>query len=132
MDDEREPITTTIAETENYLAWRADEPDGESTYHLELNNVTLHFFKEEWQEFLDLIETIVDEELQEFIEGGLPHRAQSSFFYQERQVCYSAGIMVAAFQTASSPDCDQVQNQRFESRESHAQPGILSEDRALV
>ena len=42
---------------------RADEPDGESTYHLELNNVTLHFFKEEWQEFLDLIETIVDEEL---------------------------------------------------------------------
>jgi hypothetical protein len=45
------------------LAWRADEPDGESTYHLELNNVTLHFFKEEWQEFLDLIETIVDEEL---------------------------------------------------------------------
>ena len=63
MDDEREPINTTIAETEKYLAWRADEPDGESTYHLELNNVTLHFFKEEWQEFLDLIETIVDEEL---------------------------------------------------------------------
>ena len=63
MDNEKEPITTTIAETENYLAWRADEPDNESTYHLELNNVTLHFFKEEWQEFLDLIETIVDEEL---------------------------------------------------------------------
>ena len=63
MDDEREPITTTIAETENYLARRANEPDSESTYYLELNNVTLHFFKEEWQEFLDLIETIVDEEL---------------------------------------------------------------------
>jgi hypothetical protein len=60
MDNEKEPVTTTIAET---LAWRADEPDNESTYHLELNNVTLHFFKEEWQEFLDLIETIVDEEL---------------------------------------------------------------------
>ena len=63
MDNEKEPVTTTIAETENYLALRADEPDNESTYHLELNNVTLHFFKEEWQEFLDLIETIVDEEL---------------------------------------------------------------------
>jgi len=63
MEDEKDPTTTTIAETDNYLAWRADEPDGESTYHLELNNVTLHFFKEEWQEFLDLIETIVDEEL---------------------------------------------------------------------
>ena len=47
----------------NYLAWRADEPDGESTYHLELNNVTLHFFKEEWQEFLKLAEIVVDEEL---------------------------------------------------------------------
>ncbi len=63
MENSQEPATTTIAETENYLAWRADEPDNEVTYHLELNNVTLHFFKEEWEEFLDLIETIVDEEL---------------------------------------------------------------------
>jgi hypothetical protein len=47
--------TETIAETDNYLAWRADEPDGETTYHLELNNVTLHFFEEEWEEFLDLV-----------------------------------------------------------------------------
>jgi hypothetical protein len=46
--------TETIAETDNYLAWRAEEPDGETTYHLELNNVTLHFFEEEWQEFLEL------------------------------------------------------------------------------
>lgn len=63
MENENTPITTTIAETENYLAWLADEPDSESTYHLELNNVTLHFFKEEWDEFLSLIEAIVDEEL---------------------------------------------------------------------
>ncbi len=62
MENE-EPVTATIAETENYLAWRADEPDGETTYHLELNNVTLHFFKEEWQEFLKLVEIVVDEEL---------------------------------------------------------------------
>ena len=61
--EHEEPVTPTIAETENYLAWRADEPDGESTYHLELNNVTLHFFKEEWQEFLKLAEIVVDEEL---------------------------------------------------------------------
>ncbi len=53
-----EPETNIIAETENYLAWRADEPDGESTFHLELNNVTLHFFNEEWQEFLQLIKLI--------------------------------------------------------------------------
>lgn len=49
-----EPKTTTITETENFIAWQAEEPDGEITYHLELNNVTLHFFAEEWQEFLKL------------------------------------------------------------------------------
>ncbi len=63
MDDSNEPTTTTIAETENFLAWKAEEPDGETTFHLELNNVTLHFFKEEWQEFLDLTDLILDEEL---------------------------------------------------------------------
>ena len=52
--------TEVIAETENYLAWRAEEPDGESTYHLELNNLTVHFFNEEWQEFLQLAETLLD------------------------------------------------------------------------
>lgn len=52
--------TEVIAETENYLAWRADEPDGESTYHLELNNLTVHFFAEEWQEFLTLADTLLD------------------------------------------------------------------------
>lgn len=62
MDESNEPTTTTIAETDNYLAWRAEEPDGETTYHLELNNVTLHFFKEEWMEFLDLIDLVLDEE----------------------------------------------------------------------
>ncbi|GER78759.1 MAG: hypothetical protein JETCAE02_13080 [Anaerolineaceae bacterium] len=49
-----EPKTDTIAETDNYLAWKAEEPDGETTYHIELNNVTVHFFEEEWQEFLQL------------------------------------------------------------------------------
>lgn len=63
MDDALEPKTTTIAETDNFLAWRAEEPDGETTYHLELNNVTMHFFKEEWQEFLDLVDLILDEEV---------------------------------------------------------------------
>lgn len=53
-----EPTTETIAETDNFLAWKANEPDGEITYHLELNNVTLHFFREEWQEFLDLVKRL--------------------------------------------------------------------------
>lgn len=54
-----EPQTEVIAETDDYLAWRADEPDGEKTYHLELNNVTLHFFQEEWDEFLKLARALV-------------------------------------------------------------------------
>jgi len=53
-----DPKTTTLAETENYMAWKADEPDGETTYHLELNNITLHFFQEEWKEFLDLVKKL--------------------------------------------------------------------------
>ena len=53
-----EPRTETITETENYLAWKADEPDGETTFHLELNNVTLHFFREEWDEFIELVKQL--------------------------------------------------------------------------
>ena len=52
--------TEVIAETESYLAWRADEPDGESTYHLELNNLTVHFFTEEWEEFLQLADMLLE------------------------------------------------------------------------
>jgi hypothetical protein len=54
-----EPKTLTLGETDNYMAWRADEPDGESTFHLELNNITLHFFTEEWEEFLELARTLI-------------------------------------------------------------------------
>jgi len=53
------PNTEIMAETDNYLIWRAEEPDGEVTYHLELNNVTLHFFTEEWEEFLKLIRALL-------------------------------------------------------------------------
>ena len=54
-NNNNEPRTQTIAETDNYLAWKAEEPDGETTYHVELNNVTVHFFEEEWNEFLQLV-----------------------------------------------------------------------------
>ena len=57
-NNHREPQTQTLAETENYAIWKADEPDGETTYHLELNNVTVHFFSEEWDEFLKLAQLL--------------------------------------------------------------------------
>ena len=59
--EEQDFGTDTIVETESYLAWRADEPDGESTFHLELNNLTVHFFAEEWEEFLQLAELLLEQ-----------------------------------------------------------------------
>lgn len=54
----KEPQTDTLAETDNYMVWKAEEPDGETTYHIELNNVTLHFFEEEWKEFVELVRSL--------------------------------------------------------------------------
>ncbi|MFO7943687.1 MAG: hypothetical protein R6U51_05230 [Anaerolineales bacterium] len=65
MSDEKEKQvlnTETVVETENYLVWKAEEPDGEETYHLELNNLTVHFFTEEWEEFLTLARELVKRE----------------------------------------------------------------------
>jgi len=58
MPKSPEPTNETLAETENYLVWKAEDPDGETTYHVELGNVTVHFFKEEWDEFLELVHAL--------------------------------------------------------------------------
>jgi hypothetical protein len=58
MPKSPEPTTETLAETENYLVWKAEEPDGETTFHVELGNVTVHFFKEEWDEFIELVRSL--------------------------------------------------------------------------
>jgi len=57
-NNNNEPRTETLAETENYIVWKAEEPDGEMTFHIELNNITLHFFEEEWKEFVELARTL--------------------------------------------------------------------------
>ncbi len=58
MPAANEPKTDTLAETENYMVWKAEEPDGETTYHIELNSVTVHFFQEEWEEFVELAKAL--------------------------------------------------------------------------
>lgn len=52
-----------IAETENYSVWLSQEPDGEIQYHLELGagNITVHFFQEEWDEFVSLMRNLLRE-----------------------------------------------------------------------
>ena len=59
--DSAEFPTGLLAESENMSAWQVDEPDGERTYHLELSQVTLHFFREEWEEFMSLMHSLVSD-----------------------------------------------------------------------
>ena len=57
-DPEFDIETQTLAETDNMGLWKADEPDGETVYNLQLNNVTIHFFQEEYDEFVQLVKQI--------------------------------------------------------------------------
>jgi hypothetical protein len=59
MNDINEPKFKTLVETEDKYLYTAEEPDGEITYNLQINNVTLHFFNEEWQETLDFLKRVV-------------------------------------------------------------------------
>ena len=45
--------TEVIANVEDLSVWKAYEPDEEVTYHIELGKVTVHFFFEEWEEFIE-------------------------------------------------------------------------------
>lgn len=58
MGDQPNVETETLGETSNFMAWRAHEPDGEISYHLELGQVTVHFFEEEWDELLSMLQGI--------------------------------------------------------------------------
>ncbi len=51
----KEPQVETLAETELYEILKIRGDEGDITYHVELGNITLHFFEEEWEEFLDLM-----------------------------------------------------------------------------
>ncbi len=58
MTDSEEISTKILSETTNFIVWMAEEPDGETTIHVELGTVTLHFFREEWDEFLEAIKAL--------------------------------------------------------------------------
>lgn len=59
MSDEPQELEPLV-ETENYAVLRARSED-EVVYHVELFNVTVHFFEEEWQEFVSLIQEAASE-----------------------------------------------------------------------
>ena len=52
MNNHQDPETETLAETDHFMAWRANEPDGETTCYLQLGRATINFFMEEWDELL--------------------------------------------------------------------------------
>ena len=61
MSNDLEPKSETIAETDNFIAWRSQEPDGEMMFNINLGMVTLHFYTEDWTEFLNLVRLLVQE-----------------------------------------------------------------------
>ena len=47
-----------VAETENYMVWTS-EVEGETLYHVELGNVSLHLASDEWDEFVTLVKIAI-------------------------------------------------------------------------
>ena len=48
-----------LAETALYGVLLTYDEAGEKVYHLEMENVTVHFFAEEWNEFLELLKQVL-------------------------------------------------------------------------
>ena len=45
-----------LGESENYTVWVSNEADlNEVIYHIEIDNVTIHLFESEWEEFVDVM-----------------------------------------------------------------------------
>jgi len=55
---DNETDTNVLAETDNYVIYTAEELDGETTFHIELDKITLHFFKEEFDELVRLVKAV--------------------------------------------------------------------------
>jgi len=45
------------SETENFAVWRSQEDEG-YIYHIELGSITLHLAADEWDEFVELIQSV--------------------------------------------------------------------------
>ena len=63
MDDNNDNGVDYLVETENYMVYKTEDEEnsGDFIYHIEMYNMTLHFYKEEWDEFLKEYFAISDE-----------------------------------------------------------------------
>lgn len=45
-----------LAESENYAVWVSTDPElDEAIYHIEIGNVTVHLFQDEWDELVGVL-----------------------------------------------------------------------------
>lgn len=52
----KNPNMQVLGETESYAVWISEEPEQDDVlYHVELGNITVHLFPEEWEEFLHVM-----------------------------------------------------------------------------
>jgi hypothetical protein len=51
--------TEELARTENFSVWISTEQDGEVEFHLEMGGVTVHFYQEEWDEFIKIMKEVI-------------------------------------------------------------------------
>jgi len=58
MPADKDSQSNLLAETDNFVIYTAEEFEGETTYHVELDKITLHFFKEEFEEFVRLVKAV--------------------------------------------------------------------------
>ena len=60
MKEADETKLTTLVETDDSFFYTAEEPDGEVTYHLQINNVTIHFLMEEWKSSFQFLKKVFE------------------------------------------------------------------------
>jgi hypothetical protein len=54
-NSEEETPLVLLAETESYAVLVSEEEDGVHIYDIELGNLTLHLYQEEWDELVELL-----------------------------------------------------------------------------
>ena len=53
---DNDPQIQMLGETQDYAVWVSEEPEHDALiYHIELGNITIHLFSEEWEEFVDVM-----------------------------------------------------------------------------
>ncbi|HSH02428.1 MAG TPA: hypothetical protein VLL52_07900 [Anaerolineae bacterium] len=57
MNPNNESNDENLAQSDNFLVWRSADEEG-YTYHLEMGILSLHFTSEDWEEFVDVVQSV--------------------------------------------------------------------------